>query len=1111
MKKNVCFFWEAYPGIQKLLNVMKLIAFLLLISAISVLATNSYSQTTILNLKMDNSTVKQVLQNIESQSEFYFMYSDKLVDVQREVSIDIKNKKINDVLDLLFADTDVSYKVKDRFILLTTPEVDGNDLSVFQQNKVSGKVTDATGVPIPGVTIIVKGATNGTITNSDGEYAITIMSENAILQFSFVGMRTQEVLVEGKSKIDVVMEQETIGLDEVVAVGYGSIKKSDLTGSVTTVKSEEISAYPSIGMVQSLQGRAAGVMIQSNNGEPGSSFKVRVRGATSINSSSDPLYVVDGFPGGAMPPSEDIESVEILKDASATAIYGSRGANGVLLITTKHGKVGQTNIEFNSSYSFQNVVKRLDLLESDNYIDFINEISPGTFGSNEQYANTNWQDEVFRNGSIQNYQLSLSGGNENVRYYVSGIMYDQKGVVIESKFKRYSITSNLDIQATKNFKAGVNLYAAESGSDGVLNQETSGGGGQTGVISAMLTIDPTTPVYNSDGSYGVSDITGQSFDNPVAIAKEIDNEQVATTIQANFYGEYQITKDLKFRSTLGMNSGATRQGRYLPSTLEGGNDVGGQVYIIGTRSKNVINEDYFTYNKEFNSIHNITLMAGYSYQSSHYESSRAMSEDFITDSFSFWNLSGGSTAKTPSSGLTESELASFYGRINYKLFDRYLLTFNARYDGSSKFAKNNKWAFFPSGAIAWNIAEEKFMDAIPQISQLKLRASYGVTGNQAINAYQSLARLATLSSTVIGDEVVNAIKQSTVANDNLSWESTAQTDIGINLGLFDQRINLVADYYYKKTTDLLFELELPEYSGYSTLLKNIGAIENKGLEFSLTTVNLDRKLKWTTDFNFSLPKNKILSLPDGEDIYLSQAPGHMVGISNTAILREGESVGQFYGYIYDGVYQEGDTFIPGSGFEQGAGGEKFRDLNDDGKLDSQDRTIIGDPNPDYLWGLNNTFEYKGFDFNFFLQASHGNDIFSFTLCELETMSGYYNKTTRALDRWTPTNTDTDVPKASGSRSQRSSSRFIYDGSFIKLKNISLGYKLPKDMISPLGISLARIYFSAQNLLTFTDYPGFDPEVNWRNYSNYTGNVNLGYDYGSYPSSKSFTIGVQVRF
>jgi TonB-linked SusC/RagA family outer membrane protein len=1132
MKKLWMLFGFPQGSLSKLVLKMKLLAFLMF-AVLAVSAADSYSQAAKFSLKLKDATVREVFDHIEDNSEFILLYNEKWVDVNRRVDIHVKNETVEKVLDQVFEGTRNVYKIYDRQVVIledrkakipanVRQQIADAQIQQPQQKEITGKVSDEDGLPLPGVSVIVKGTTVGTVTNADGEFSLNIPLNAETLQFSFVGMKTVEIAVEGKTTFNVSLTEEIVGIEEVVAIGYGTMRKSDLSGSVASIKAEDLTAFPTIQAMQALQGRASGVHVQATNGEPGSDFRVRIRGAKSISSSSDPLIVVDGFPGVAMPVSEDIQSVEVLKDASATAIYGSRGANGVILVTTKSGKAGKTTIEFNSSYSAQKVLNKLDLLKTADYIDYVNEIEPGRLTGSD-YKDTDWQDEVFRQGGIQNYQLAISGGNENAHYYVSGAIYDQKGIVLDSKFDRYSVTSNLDLQALKNLKVGVKLYALREHRNGTVNMEGSGGAGQTGVLSATVLSEPTIPVYNEDGSYHSSFMTGLERDNPVAIAREMAIESESDNLQANFFGEYQITKNLKFRSTFGAQTWSNRYGSYLPTTMYGGRSINGRGTIDGRRITNLSNENYFTFNENFNEIHDVTLMAGYTYESHRSEFWRAQSENFLSDAFDFWNLSAGSNYRAPNSSLTESELSSFYGRLHYKIFDRYLFTFTGRYDGSSKFAKNNKWGFFPSGAVAWNIAEETFMDGIPQISQLKLRGSYGITGNQSIAAYGSLALMRTIPSVMIGNEVVNAVTPNTVANDNLTWEKTAQRDIGVDLGLFDQRILLTADYYYMKTTDQLFQVPLVSYSGYNNMWSNFGSVENKGLELTLSTVNFNGDFKWNTDFNFSRNRNKVLELPDGADVLRSVYPGHMVGIGTTNVLREGYPMGSFFGYIYDGVYQEGDTFIPGGGFEQVAGGEKFRDINGkqdgeltgqpDGQLNSDDRTIIGDPNPDFIWGLNNTFEYKGIDLNVFIQASHGNDIYSFTLFELELMQGFNNSTTRALDRWTPTNTNTDVPKATASRSRISSSRFVYDGSYIRLKNVSIGYRLPQSLLRGSGISYARIYLSGQNLMTFTDYPGFDPEVNYLGSTGMgtTSNVNVGYDYGSYPSAKSVTVGVQVKF
>jgi TonB-linked SusC/RagA family outer membrane protein len=1101
---------------KKLILTMKLTVFILFLTLMQVSAT-VYSQATKFSFRAENKQVVEVLQQIEENSDFRFFFLREQVDVERKVTVTAREATVEQILDELFRGEPVSYEfANEALIVLTRSDnplgsINSYITETMQQPAVSGTVTDSGGQPLPGVTVVVKGTTRGTVTNADGNYSLTNIPEDATLQFSFVGMRTQEITIGEQTTINVTMEEETIGIEEVVAIGYGSIKKSDLTGAVSQVKSKDIAAYPSINMTQALQGRTAGVQIQSNNGEPGSSYKVRIRGATSINSSSDPLYVVDGFPGGYAPPAEDIESIEILKDASATAIYGSRGANGVILITTKRGSKGEAIVELNSSYSFQTAINKLDLLNKDQFTDYITEISPTALDGQLIGPGTDWQDEIFRNGGVQNYQLSFKGGSEQLKYYISGIAYDHKGIVLNSNHKRYSVTGNFDLNISEKFCLGSNFFLSRTQHDGIRTQEN---GGSTGVVTAAFQMEPTLPVYDDNGDYTIS-FLGDPNDNPVALAEELKSQYVDDIMQANFFGEYDLLKDLKLKVVLGATTGNNRSGGYTSTSLMSGNAIGGAANLDGSKSTNLINENYLTYTKSFGE-HDITAMGGYSYQSARREYWGAASTTFLSDAFLWWDLDGGSVYKGPYSGITESELASYYGRVNYKLADKYLITLNARYDGSSRFAKNNKWAFFPSGAIAWNVAEESFMDDIPEVSQLKIRASYGVTGNQAIAEYRSLARLSTVHS-VQGGQIVNAVRPSTVANNNLTWESTAQTDIGFDLGLFNQRVMLVADYYYKKTTDLLFNLPLPEYSGYTTMLKNIGSLENKGFEFTLSTVNIDNKFKWTSDLNFSFNRNKVLDLPDGNDIFYRVMPAHMVGITNTNVLREGEAVGVFYGYLYDGVNQENENILPGN-FDQYAGGEKYKDVDGtrdeegnltgepDGEITSDDRTIMGDPNPDFIWGLTNNFEYKGFDLNIFIQGSQGNDMFSYTLMELETLRGYNNSTTRALDRWTPTNTDTDVPVASSARGYHSSSRWVYDGSYVRLKNIALGYSLPKSWINPLGLSHVKLYVSGQNLLTLTKYRGYDPEVNYNG-----SNISAGFDYGSYPSAKSYTFGVKVIF
>lgn len=1076
------------------------------------------------SIKANDKEIRKVLSEIERKAQVRFTYSSAVVNVNREVSVNFEDKNLSEVLERIFR-TEISYEVRGNRIILkpgnavASTEADGSagHEEAYFAVDVTGQVTDENGAPLPGASVLEKGTTNGTSTDVNGNFKLSVMGANSVLVFSFIGYTTQEIPVGTRTNINVTLAPDTRTLSEVVVVGYGTVRKSDLTGAVSSVKAEDLTAYPAIDAVQSLQGRAAGVNIMANNGAPGSTMKVRIRGGTSINASSDPIYVIDGFVGGALPPSEDIESIEVLKDASATAIYGSRGANGVIMVTTKKGKPGKTQINFNASYSVQNEINRLDLLNADQFTDYIMEARPEFEPAG---YNTDWQDLIFRTGAIQNYQLSFSGGNENVTYYLSGAYFDQQGVIINSDYDRFSLTSNITIKATDKFNFGLNMFARRNTTNGVRTQEGSGGL-TPGVIASAFKFEPDQTIYEPDGTYTRARLN-DPHDNPYAVAKDLENESVSDRFQANLFGEYDILKDLTFRTSFGVTTNNRRAGSYSPTSLTEGRNVGGWATIDGAKSTLFLNENYLTYKKSFTESSDLTAMAGYSFQTSSSETWGAEAQNLLSDAFSFWNLGGSSLWQSPNSGLSEWQLSSYYGRVNYSLNDRYSFTVNARYDGSSVFSEGNKWAFFPSGAFAWNMKNESFMGGLDQVSFWKWRVSYGITGNQGIGPYQTLAKLTDVFS-VIDGSIVNAVRPNSVANHDLTWESTRQLNIGADIGLFNDRINVTADIYRNVTSDLLFSVQLPQYSGYNSLLKNIGEVENRGVELTISSRNIDRALVWDMNVNFSANRNKVLSLPDGNDIQYGSAPGHLVGLGNTQILREGEPVGVFWGWIYDGVYQEGDTFIPGGGFEQTPGGEKFRDIdgvrdNDgnllgqpDGVLNGNDQTIVGNPNPDFIWAWNNDLKFKNFDLNVFFQGSQGNDILSYTLMELNLLNTINNATTVALDRWTPEHTDTDVPKAATGRTRRVSTRWIYDGSFVRLKNLALGYTFPASVLERLAIKKFRVYVSAQNILTLTRYEGYDPEVNYMSEDTQDSNRNLGLDYGSYPNAKSYTVGLNIGF
>lgn len=1089
----------------KILICMKLTFALILILSLN-LSAKVHSQNISLNIQ--NASLNKVLMEIEKKTDLRVIYNDDILPKTKNFSVNAINEDVKDVLTDLLRSTNLTYSFTSNNLLVIKQK---DNLEIIQ---ITGKVSDDANQPLIGVSVKLKGSNRGTTTDENGNYQLSVDDERAILVFSYLGFQQKEITVGNQKNINVILQNDDKALSEVVVIGYGGVRKSDVTGSVSSIKSKELTAFPSSGVQQAIQGRSAGVTVSATNGEPGGGYKIRIRGGTSINASSDPLFVVDGFSGAVLPPAEDIESMEILKDASATAIYGSRGANGVIIISTKRGKSGKTKIEFNSSYSGQKEINRLELLNGQQFTDYIKEINPAYAGGGQ---NTDWQDLIFRQGAISNSQLSFAGGTEGVHYYISGALYNQDGVIINSSFKRFSITSNLDFQATKWLKVGLNLFTRSSLTGGVRTQENSGGVGGTGVVASAFKFGPDLPVLLADGSYSLA-IIGDPHDNPVALATQLQNDTKGGLYQYNLFADFNVVKNLKFKTTFGAFSNNDRNGIFIPTTLNAGKLVGGEGSINQSNRGSIINENFLTYSNTFAEKHTVSVLGGFSYQKFVNEDFGVRSQSFLSNSVSFRNLGSGSVSLPGNSSLTESQLASYYGRLNYNFSDRYLLTVNARYDGSSNFSKNNKWAFFPSAALAWNMHNEEFMKNINVVSSFKWRLSYGQTGNQAISPYQTLAGLSSVF-TVIGNSPVNAVRPTSIANDDLKWETTAQQNLGIDVGLLKNRINFTADYYKSVTSDLLFNVPLPQYSGYSSQIKNIGKIENKGFEFTLGTRNLTGKFTWNTDFNISFNRNKVLELPGGNDIIYANAPGHMVGIGQTSqILRVGQPVGSFFGWVYAGVYQTGDTFIPGAGFEQVVGGEKFKDLSGkkdaaglplyqpDGILNNDDRAIIGNPNPKFTWGINNDFTFKNVDLNVFFQGSQGNDMLSYTLLELETISGRNNATIQALNRWTPTNTNTDVPKASATRPQRASSRFIFDGSYVRLKNISLGYTIPKNTLSKLKIQSLRVFVSAQNLATITKYRGFDPEVNYR-----SSNLNAGVDYASYPNAKSVTAGLNVGF
>ncbi|HAO49270.1 MAG TPA: SusC/RagA family TonB-linked outer membrane protein [Runella sp.] len=993
---------------------------------------------------------------------------------------------------------------------------------------LKGKVTDAEkGDGLPGVSILIKGTTKGTTTNANGEYSLPIPDNGAVLVFSFVGYEPQEMAIGNQTQLNIALKADIKALSEVVVVGYGQVKKSDLTGSVATVAVEEIKKVAVTSLDQALQGRAAGVQITQNSGAPGGSTTIRIRGGNSIQGDNEPLYVIDGIPfknDGAgsgssfnvlstLNPS-DIESMSVLKDASSTAIYGSRGANGVVIITTKRGKAGKSTINLESYYGVQQVRKKYDVLNGREYAQFVNDANTNE-GRAPVYTQaqvdafgegTDWQNEIFRSAPISNYQLSMSGGDERTQYALSGGYFKQKGIVTNSDFDRYSLRLNLDRKLTNRLKVGNSLTINRT----VTNQSrTDGDLGSAGLVTiAALQFLPILPVYNPDGTYLItSPALSFTADNPAALARESQNTTTALRVFGNVFGEYQIMEGLNFKVLLGADAIIQKRDSYLPRSVASGLAQGGAASIFNGQSMTWLNENLLSYTKSFG-VHNISALIGYTQQANRTENNTAASRNFVNDNLNSGNLGAGSVPLVPSSGIGTWGLQSYLARINYGYRDKYLFTASFRADGSSRFGANNRYGYFPSAALAWRVSEEDFLKNARAISDLKLRATYGSTGNQdGIGNYPAYSLLGT-QNYIFGNAVSTGIGPSQIANPDLSWETTTQADVGIDVGFFNNRITLVADLYLKRTKDLLLNVTVPSTSGYSSAIQNLGKVENKGIEFSLSSRNIDKAFKWNTDLNFATNRNTVLDIGGAPQIFAGQVANIAQNV-NSGVIRVGEPLGSFYGYVTNGLYQTTDELTALSDPQaRKPGDRKYADLNGDKKIDDNDRTIIGRAQPKFLGGISNSFSYKGFELTLFLQGVYGNKILNANRFELEYLNGTNNQDRDMLNRWTPTNTNTDIPRASTTRpANRISSRQIEDGSYLRLKNAQLAYNLPASVIKALNIQSFRVYVTAQNYLTWTKYSGYDPEVNRFGQDSRS----QGFDYSSYPAAKTLLLGINVGF
>lgn len=972
-----------------------------------------------------------------------------------------------------------------------------------QQITVQGVVKDQTGETVIGASVMEKETTNGTITGIDGDFSLN-MSPNGTLVVSFVGYKTQEVQVKGQKQLQVVLSEDAEMLDEVVVIGYGTMKKSDLTGAVSSIGNKDIKDSPVSNLGQAIQGKISGVQIV-DAGKPGDNVSIKIRGLGSINN-CDPLVVIDGVPtdlGLSSLNMADVERLDVLKDASATAIYGSRGANGVVMITTKRGTEGKGKLAVSANYSFQNATNVPSLLNAAQYAELSNDMmvnsgrnpNPEWANPSELGAGTDWVDELLRTGVMQNYTVSYSGGNEKSHYYVSGGFLDQSGIVKSVNYRRFTFQSNSDAQVLKWLKFSNNItFSADTKKSGSYN------------IGDALKALPIYPVKNEDGSWSGPDGNSEwygSTRNPIGPTELNKSQTDGYNFLANLTAELTFTKWLKFKSTFGYDAkfwfidNFTPKYNWKPTPTEETSR-----YKSDNKSFTYLWDNYFLFDHTFAEKHRVGLMAGMSAQWNTNDYLNAQKNVFMFDNVH--EMDNGEEMYAIGGNETEWALLSYMARVNYSYEDRYLLTATIRRDGSSRFGKKHRWGTFPSVSVAWRASQEKWFPKNDYINDLKVRAGYGVTGSQA--SVGNYSYLASYNTSVypfgISSGNQTALVSSTLANPYIHWEEVAQTNIGFDASLFNSRVMFSFDAYLKETRDMLVKASIPITSGFedtTTTYTNAGKVRNQGIEMSLHTINLTGELGWETNLTATYNKNKIKDLNSDVPYYINQ-----INNSYVTMLAKDYPINVFYGYVTDGIFQnqsEVNTHAVQPGAEPGD--IRFRDLNNDGVINDSDRTVIGNPNPSWLFSMNNSLSYKGFELSVFLQGIAGNKIYNANNIDNTGMAAAYNQTTDVLKRWQGEGTSNSMPRAvfgDPNQNTRVSDRFVENGSYLRLKNITLSYTFPKQWLQKAQIENARLSLSCENVATITGYSGFDPEVG----------IN-GIDQNRYPISRTFSLGLNFNF
>lgn len=1020
--------------------------------------------------------------------------------MNNKINLSVNNEDIHSVLQKLFRNTRITYRIEDGKQVVLSKKKDNQPSSKSKEKEVRGIITDKTGEPLIGVSVTVKGTGKGTVTDMNGKWALSV-SEGSVLNFSYIGYSAETVKVGKSNSYNISLSEDNQLLDEVVVIGYGSMKRKDITTAVSVVSTADIDERPIIDAAQALQGKAAGIQVVQPSGAPGEGMSIRVRGATSVQASNEPLYIVDGMPNdniSSLSPA-DIESMQVLKDASSAAIYGARAANGVVLITTKRGKVGNPQVKFSAYVGLSQLGKKIDALNTEEYKDLMKElkkysnVAPTIPDSEKRYVD--WTDMFFKTGLNQNYQLSVSNGTDKLRYFVSGGYTNEQGIIEKASFRRYNFRANIDNQHTKWLKMALNFaYTNTKGQE--VNQSRSSM--RAGSILSVINTPPFMQQWDNEnpGQYD-ENAYGSRILNPLA-ANSADNITSADYLKGSLGFTFDILKGLQFKSTFGIDLSNNHWDYFLdPKSTSDGRGTKGRVEESYSRNIEWLFENILTYDFSLKK-HNFSLMGGATQQHAQYNGAWLAGFDLADSYPNIHSISAANQIDKDACGSSASawSLASFLGRIAYNYDSKYLLTMNFRADGSSRFAPGHRWGYFPSASAGWRVSSEKFMEPFKNvIDDMKLRIGWGMNGNQS--GIGNYSYLASMSASKVAPTTENlypglAISPYSAANTELTWEKTMQWNAGLDLTMFDSRVTLSVDAYYKKTKDLLLTVSLPDNVNLpGGITRNDGEMVNKGMEFSVSSQNLKGAFQWNTDFNISFNRNKLTKLGLNKIYYYAE----MYETRESAvILKEGIPLGTFYGYVSEGVDPETGNII-------------YSDLNKNGSLDPGDRTEIGCAQPDFIYGMTNTFSYAGLNLSVFLQGSQGNDIFNASRIDTEGMFDFRNQSKAVLDRWKRPGMITDIPRVGNIENSHNSTRFVEDGSYLRLKTVTLSYDFNKKWLKKMHLSKLQAYVTGQNLLTLTKYSGYDPEVNAYG----ADAVAQGVDYGTYPQSKALIFGLNVEF